>query len=334
MSGQASADLKEVIDSLNGSKQSFLNDVEHAICSHVEGQGKNCLTLVERDPHQQTILRTIEPATTAEYVSLLVKFCRGERHQGRVLDSGLTESIVERVAACYAKLYQDRAEQVATAFMAVLLANQTVLKSFLRALTERLAREAGAQVKDKIIHLLIHQLKEAAQSQTGRAITSTIQHSAAATTAAAVAKTLASLLIKAMGTQIKFLIVKLLTTAAAKKIIMVAVKKFVAAAILGALIKLIAAKLGLGTTGAMMIVLLPIIAAFIGYEIYHFPKQLGVKVAHSVRAELDGKFDEINANLLETLFDEMFRVRMDDLVGAIAGDADIRRSVEQLAASV
>ena len=327
---KSDAPLIELVEKWEGDKSGFLCEVESSIKNYVTSQGAGCLTIVERTQDGNSIYKTCQLAPTLSYANHLLKFCQGKPFNGKPLDSGLTDPIVGIVTSNYVKFYQDKSEQIAQAFIATLLENRTMLTGFVSALTDKLAHETGRQVKERIIALIIHQLRNAASSHTGRAVSNSVQHSATTATGVAVAKAVASLIIKLMGTQLKFLIIRFLSMAAVQRIILIAIKKYIMAAVIAAVAKFIAAHLGISASAAIALVLIPIITALIIHEVKHFPEHLGEKISGKVCEELEGKFNSINDSIVKQIFGEIFRPDSDVIIEAIAGSQDLQDMMQQL----
>jgi mannose/fructose/N-acetylgalactosamine-specific phosphotransferase system component IID len=115
-------------------------------------------------------------------------------------------------------------------------------------------------------------------------------------------------------------------------LIATAVKKFVLAAILSTVAKALAAKLGIAAGSAFAVVLLPLVAAFIAYEVATFPEHLGAKVSEKVATEIGENFEKINENVVAQIVGQFARTGLVEMARLIGQDPDVHRNVLDLLA--
>jgi hypothetical protein len=89
-------------------------------------------------------------------------------------------------------------------------------------------------------------------------------------------------------------------------------------------------KFGISVSAAYMVVLLPLIAAFIIYEVATFPAHLGEKVSAKVVVELGGKFDKINEKVMVQIIRQFSSVALVELGKSIAEDVVVQQSIVDL----
>jgi hypothetical protein len=139
----------------------------------------------------------------------------------------------------------------------------------------------------------------------------------------------AHLLLKLLAAHIGTIVSHILASSTLQHVLLGMMKKFVLAAITGAVLNFLMVHFGTALAGAsIMWVVLPIIAAYIAYKIHGFPKELGEKVSKSVRKELDDQFDIMNTTILEKIFDSVFN--SNELVQAIANDKEFQDAMRNL----
>lgn len=132
-----------------------------------------------------------------------------------------------------------------------------------------------------------------------------------------------------MGT----IVAHILASTALQHVLVGLMKKFVLAAVTTAVFNFLVLHFGAALAGAsIMWVVLPIIVAYMAYKIHEFPKELGGKVAASVRAELDDQFENMNKTILEKIFESV--IGSDKLVRKIAEDEGFRDVMRELGEKV
>lgn len=74
----------------------------------------------------------------------------------------------------------------------------------------------------------------------------------------------------------------------------------------------------------------PFIAAFIVYEVASLPEKMGREVSSAVKAELDGKFKNINTSIANHLVSSMSTSIVSSLASDIAKDDSIKEMLNHL----
>lgn len=336
--------ISQLMEKLGESKATFLARVEATVESFIAAQGVGCLGIVARNP-DGTIARTYRPVGTIEYARCLKAFCLGSTFEGRPLDSGLTEPVVQVVVSQFEALYEGHTEDLSKALFHAISSDNTILhgiaqavidsriaslaidrtKSFLCArLTKDVSERACALVAEQFRHYA--GISIATGSDVAKASKQVIWDAGTVT----MAKTIALVLFKMISVGMGPLIVKILSTAAFKALIVSALKKYVAAAIAAAILKFISIKFGVTLAAAWFIVLIPLVLAILVHEAYHFPPALAAKVASRVRAELDTNYDPINASILEKLFDDLPSRSLSIVANGIVTNPELIESVDEL----
>lgn len=324
--------ISNLVQNLEIQRETFLSGVSTDIHGFISQQGAQCLTIVGRSSRGR-IERTWKLAASFEYINCLVAFSRQQSYQGLMLDSGLTEPVVQKVIDRYESFYRSNNELISQELLQALLQDKTAVRCLTSTIVESVAHSMkgiSSIVCKQASELLEENLQTLLDTSTGHMITSTTSHVVSAAISAPIVHTIAALIVKFLSTKLGMLIIKVLSTTALKGIIAAIIKKFVVTAVIGAIIKAVAAKFGLSTVGAITVVLLPIIAAYISYEIITFPDHLGQKVADQVTGELRSNFAETNANVLMEIFKSLAETSVNALGKEIAKQPEIQRSVAEL----
>ncbi len=341
-------EIANLIEKLGGEKERFLNESEEAIKVYIAAQGKGCLTVIGRKP--QTGMSRVYPIKPElDYVKCLFAFCRGKSYDGYELDSGLTEPISNIVVGKFESLYAGNSAALSEALMQKFTTDETILKGLVQTLVDhRVAAmavgQARAYVAAQITHeitqkatdLIVKQIKAHSLSafSLGGHVGEVSKQAVGEAATATLAKTIAAVIVKMISSGMGPLLAKLLASAAFKTFIMAAIKKYVIAAVIGIIIKFIAVKLGISSTMAWAVVLLPLVIGFMAYEIYHFPAKLADKVSKQVRAELDTNFVVINESILDKMFASLPDLGLETLGAEIAGNSQVAGAVDELIAQV
>jgi hypothetical protein len=328
--------VRNLVELLGENKEAFLTSVNQTIRSYIERQGAECLTIIGRLPSGE-IGHTWKLAPNLEYCRCLMAFCQAKQFKGYALDSGLTDPVVELVAKEFESFYQDHNHQIANELTRALARNEAFVNSLTQALVDSVSgvsKNTASIVKQKASMLIADQLQNLLQTGAGEAITATTTKVIAGAIAAPLTASIAAMLLKLLAVHMKTIIIHILSSAAVKAIIATIVKKYVVAALVGGTVKAIAAKLGLSMAGAFAVVLLPLIVAFIAYEVWRFPAHLGKQVADKVMEELGANFAEINEGILLQIVGDLGKSGARELAKRLANEPEIQQSLDELLASL
>jgi hypothetical protein len=156
-----------------------------------------------------------------------------------------------------------------------------------------------------------------------------VGHLAVATAGTQVTTIVAHFLLKLLAANIAHLVAKLLSSALLKKVLAILIKKFVVAAVTTTVVQFLAAHVGVAVGGStIMFIVMPLLIAYIGYQIATFPEMLSEKVSKKIRKELESKFESTNQTILEKIFHAVFGG--DELVQVIANDEEFRNMLRNL----
>jgi hypothetical protein len=329
--------FEEIVDTLNQQKNDFLSALESSIKIHIKQKSTpECLTLVSRDSNGRTLFWY--PKEGMPYVQRLIAFMRGKKHQGKDIDSALTDEVVELVSKQFNTLYMDNQELITTNFSQALLDHVQVQEAFRNLLSNTKAlRYASSAIKSKVINLLFGSLKSQTYDVAGVVAAKAAAGTGAALSVAVsipIVKSLLSKLTMLLASKLQVLLVKMLAIPAVKKIVMVIAKKFVIATLAGSLIKLIVVKTGLSVGAVFALILLPIIAVILAHEWATFPEKLAQEVSEGVRGEVNQQYNKINLSIVGELFDTAIDIVVEDLHKWVQDDPEIEDQLAQLVAIV
>ena len=325
--------VQALVDSLEQQKPNFLSNVRVNVSNYIRNAGSDCLTVVERSS-DGSVASTWRPGANTNYARRLVAFCRGVKHDGKVLDSALTDPTVAVVTREFEKLYESQHEVFATAMAGDLVRDEVFARGLIDSVVQSksiaLITDGARQLAAK---QLLVQLQAGFHTLVTSSIGKTVGHSVAAAVATPVGQKIALLLVKALSIHMKAIILKMLSSVAVKKAIMLYAKKFIAAAVLAGVAKAIAVKLGISAGGAVMLILLPVLAAYLIYEVTTFPKQLGEKVAERVVQELDASYRSLNTEIAQSMADAVLTVGLGALASQLAQDSELSIAIADFAMS-
>lgn len=343
--------ISDLTTKFDASREAFLSAVRGECSSFIAGQGSGCLTLIERKNHFNFFLWLISPffdvqprwqtnevwtlSANPQYVLRLIAFCRGTTYDGNVIDSALTEPVVEIVTRRFEALYQSKDEDIAKAIITYVVQDKVLCRGLVEAVigSAAVGHAAGA-VKEKVAALIIDQLKEVMHTGAAKAVVATVGKSVAAIAAKPIGTQIALLLMKFIALNLKTVIAKVLASAAIKGMIAGAVKKFLMVAVGAAIVKAVAAKFGISAAAVWLWFLIPVIAAFLIYEIATFPRHLAEKVSDKVVEDLRGSYAKINDDVFERIVTEVVEAGMGVLVGDLGKRPEVQDAIQKLAAAV
>jgi len=315
--------IREIVSLLGNKKRPFLDDIESSINRYISKQGAECVCIIERYSSGSGVYKRWPIAASMDYVTVAKRFCYGQKYNGHELDSALTDPVVGIVTEKFEKFYASQSEDISKAVLSIILEDKVFSKSFIRTIIDSTsAHYVRDYIKDQAVDTLLNQMHL------------TLAHSTAHIAASTVAKTVAGVLIKVILLNFKAIVIKVLGTAAIKLLITVAVKKFIVVAIVTMVSKFLLAKLGAVFAAHIAFFILPIIAAFIAYEVVTFPEHLGKKVSEQVRYDLDDNFSEINTSIIEKIVEEMISAEAEKLGSAIANSKEIQEAIDKLIKSL
>lgn len=321
--------VNEIVNLLGEDKASFLSEVRSAIGSYVDSRSvTECLTLVSRNSDGSRGFNWYPKEVLDGYTPRFMAFLRGQKYNGKVIDSALTDPIVELVSDKFEQFYTEKAVVISKPLLESILSNHTLVTQLANQIIEVSNKSVPTYLRAQLSKALIHYLEEHIHADVVHLSGQAVQNIVAATTSTAVAIPVSATLLKYMAFSLKGVIAKLLATAATKTMLMGLLKKIVAVKIIAALVSLVGVTIG---GGSIALIVAPLLAGFIAYEAYTLPSQLAEKVSIAVANELEGQFDEINRNVAVNILQGFGASAISAFASDVARDEAIKELLRKIA---
>lgn len=316
--------VNDLANRFESKRADFVEGVRVAIHDHIASSGAQCLTLVDESGTRW------ELAASPSYIKRLVALCKGTKYSGETIDSGLTKPIVAVVTDKFSALYQKNDAEIAAAVLDFIKKDNRFAAELARTIVES-AMPATSILKDRLTDVLLTHIHQFLGTSTGSTLSGTLGKTVGGTASGPIAAKIASLIITSFSTHLKVYLGKILATGAIKSTVGIAVKKFLIYAITAALVKAIAIKFGVVITAStVMWVIIPVIVAFIAYEVATFPKHLAKSVSNKLADDLAGKYRSINAEVFEKLAVTLLQEGTRVIAHEIGQDAELRSMLHKL----
>lgn len=324
----------DLVNTLGEKKSDFLVRTELSINAYIRSQGAGCMAIVEKQK-DGSVYKIWKLAPSADYAQRLLAFCRRKDFNGRELDSGLTEGVVNLVIREFEDLYDTNSEEIARVFTVFLIKNEVLSRSMVTTLVDSQAIGfTSDKVKGQIISLILTNLSHLLHTTTAKTVLAATGQAIAAAAAKPIGTKIAMLITQHVAIYVKAIAMKILASGAVKNLIVLAVKKFIIVAIVGTVVKTIGIKLGISTGGVVVLILLPLLVWYIAHDIYTFPSHLGKKVSQKVVEELDDKFVEINREVFDVVVERFLDSGVDTLAAHLAKVGAIQVGLKELVEQV
>lgn len=327
-------DAKNALSSLLGEQRdAIVARVRRAVAAYIGGRKpRECLDLVLRDDDGDIVGR-LPMAAEKRYAQALIAFVRRQSFEGRSLDSALTDPTAQVVADEFSAEVGTHADRISQVLVPLLISDARFAAALSTALLAAYSGPVPAMINRKIAATLTAKLSavlsQTIDSTTAATLKASIANLAGTTVSSPVAAKIATVVVGSLTASLAPILVKLLSTAAFKTVIVAKLKAVIIGAMLGAFIKIVGVKLGLTTASAFAFVLIPIVLAWIAYEITHFPEKLADKVSTSVAADMASNFDGTAATLAENLVDRLITDGTSMLASHLLREREIVDFIEQ-----
>ncbi len=307
LEGEKESEINNIINQLGEKKHIFLEKIRRKIIEHVNRKTpSDCLTFVTRRSDDNKVSSIYEPEASLTYAEVLIAFCREKSYSGKVLDSYLTDGIIDVVTKEFETFYSDNSDQIAEGISKIVIADKVLMTSMASTMINSFSGTIPDYLRTKVSTLLALKMQEIMKQKAANTITHTVSksssHLVATTVSSPIAMKIGLIVVKFIMLNIKVITAKFLASAAFKAAIAGLVKKFVLAAIVGVIVKTIAAKFGISVGAAFAWVLIPLIAAYLYYEATHLPEHLGDKVSEKIVEKLSGDFKEMNKSIVNQIY--------------------------------
>lgn len=294
---------RSIVQALGAKKDAFLNSIENAIYSHISSKSvSDCLSVVTKNTIEEKGIKWVPSELFDGYGGRFIAFLRKKTYKGKLVDSYLTDGVVNVVTREYGKLYSNNSQIISDAVMTAMLSDKVILNALSQQVVETVNGTLPTVAKQKLSDCLIHNIEQSMgvniTNAAGHAVTVATTHIISAATAIPITKAMLAVLGKSIAVFMKGAIAKVLASTAVKSMLTMAIKKMVAVKIVGTLLAMIGAHFGGISIGW---VLLPAIVAYLLYSVVSLPQKLGEKVSQAVREELSGQYDSINQNIAKQI---------------------------------
>lgn len=301
--------VSELASLIGEQRDQIVRNVRSAVALHIGSKSpQECLGLVLRDSRDAVVGR-LPLAAEMRYAKALIAFVRKQSFEGRTLDSDLTDSTAQVVADAFSDGIGQNADEITRRLVPLIISDTRFAAALSAALLSAYSGPVPAIVQRKVLSILTAKLtavlSQTLDSSTTTALKASLAKLAVATVASPIAvKITAAICVSLMAT-LKPILVKLLASTAFKAAVVAKLKTIIIGSLLGAFVKIIGVKLGLTAGSAFMVVLIPAVLVWIGYEVVHFPAKLATKVSEGVADDLSGNFAETNLTLADTLVEKI-----------------------------
>lgn len=298
--------IADIISKLEKDKDGFLADVEKRIYEYIRAKSTiECLTITTQKKLASSKMvwkPSLIPGEGYDYARRLIPFLRKKKYKGQIVDSGLTDGVIEIVIDSFNRFYQRNNEALANKLVEAILTNEKTADAFMDGvLSSKLSSVSKSHIKSAAYDTILASLKTNFDS-----IAPIVKENAAPVIAKTTAIAASSPIVKAIITKLTIyiaahlhiILAKLIAIPAVKVVLVTMVKKFVIAAIVAGILKFLVAKTGLSIGAIVAVILIPIIAVFIVREWNHFPEKLAEGISVEVANELSGKFTATNREIL------------------------------------
>lgn len=317
----------EIAAIIGDQRDAIVGSVRSAIRTHIGAKSsKECLALVLRNANGDVVDR-LPLAAEKRYASALIAFVRKQPFEGRTLDSGLTDSTAVVVADAFAAHIGEKSDAIAEKLMPLMISDERFVGALSAAMMSAYSGPVPRHLQKKVVSVLTAKLGGVLSQTIDTTTTATIKASlvklAAASMSSPIAVKIASLLVASLTTTLKPIIVKLLASTAFKAAVVSKLKAVIVGSMLGAFVKIIGVKLGLTTAGAFLWVLIPLVLAWIAYEVTHFNEKLAAKVSDSVADDLADDFSRTSRSLADTVVEQLVLGGAGLLAGKLVVDENV-----------
>lgn len=331
---------KNILSKLNQHEVKFLNQLEHDVYQAICNRNRTeCLTIVMRDSNGKIISKYKPSEIINGYLPRLGAFLLKKKYNGLYPDSYLTDKIVPIVTNCITKFYTDEKNGVSDTIVKELLADEIFAKSFSDLVVERLGSTLPTAIRKMISQVIIENIHNTIGDNIIKSATNTITNVTtqivSSVAALHVSKAMVAVILKQLTIVLKGVIAKVLASTAIKSIMVTAAKKYIAVALMTQLIAIIGSKLGISISAStVMWFIIPLLAIFIGKEIYDLPIKLAKKVSKKVRDEFSGEYKKLNDRIVENTISFITYQGLNITVGNVVNNDDIKEMFGEVAKAI
>lgn len=319
--------IKVLVEKLGEKKSDFLDDVESSIDIHISSKSASeCLT-INQLWFSGNVKSTYKPEVSKAYFKCLSCFLKKEKLEGYDLDSKLTLGVVDLVTKKFNNFYSSNAPELAEPLARQLVKDKVFVNKLAETIVEVTKGPLPDAVKKQLTTHLVHILQDSMGVNIGHVVGHAAAYAISQAVSVAVAMNISTSVIASVLKQVAFalkgVIAKVLATTAFKTTIVTFLKKLMAMKIVAFLAALIASVPVLGPAIAaapLWMIIAPVLAGFIYYQISNLPNSMGEKVSLAVRQELSGKFERLNTDVVTQIIENFSKDALNTLAKSIADE--------------
>ncbi len=319
--------IKMAVNALGAKKNTFLNDIESSIKSHISAKSPlECLTINQLYSYGG-VKSTWKPEVSKAYFKRLSAFLQKKKFEGYNLDSKLTPGVVDLVNKKFNEFYSSNADLLVEPLKEQLMKDQVFVEKLIETIINSTKEPFPAAIKKHLTENLVHILQQTMGVNIGHDIGHGISIVLAKTISATVALNISTSVMTAVlhhvALALKGTIAQVLASTAFKSTIVAFIKKLLAIKIVAFLAAFVSAVPVLGPAIAaapLYVIVAPVLAGFIYYQISSLPENMAESVSVAVRQELSGEFEKLNTEVTTQIFESFGKDALGSLVSDIAAE--------------
>ena len=333
--------IKALVEKLGEKKNIFLSDVENSININISSRSaSDCLT-INQLWSSGNVKSTYRPEASKAYFKCLSAFLKKEKLEGYDLDSKLTPGVVNLVVEKFNDFYSSNASELAEPLARQLVKDKVFVNKLAETIVEVTKGPLPDAVKKQITTYLVHILQDSMgvniKGVLGHATACAISKAVSIAVAMNISTAVIASVLKQVAFALKGVITEVLATTAFKTTIVAFLKKLMAIKIVAFLAALIASVPVLGPAIAaapLWVIIAPVLAGFIYYQISNLPNSMGEKVSLAVRQELSGNFERLNTEvvtqILENFSEDALKTLARNIADEVAQDPTFKNAINEL----
>jgi hypothetical protein len=331
-------DHQFLLNAIGQDKESFLENLRQKIEREVASKSPGeCIEIITISPsgHKVTWKYTDGFPFFQRFWSFIREKNYVENGVSYQLDSGLTQPILEVVTEHFQELMLKHQDSIIDFVVLEMVSKDQMRDVLLRELVKKnpVVKMVGSASKQLLKDMLIQGVQEKLQAS-GSQVASELANNAssalssgfiggiATKTALIAAKAAASGVGSIVIAKISVVLVKslvpMLAKLLAKPAVAMMLKKFVVFAVISSTAKMILAKFGLSLSTGILVILAPVVIAWIIKDINAFPQKLGEDLGNTITAEIGSEFED----------------SLDSIIGDLIIDFTSDKMMEQIAKSL
>jgi hypothetical protein len=353
--------LNSLVNQLGEKKTPFLQGLSSDVKEYVSSKttehclGLRLIPLLSEYGYDPVLYPSLNPFELASYVSRLIPFLLKSNYKKHgseyKIDSVLTNEVVDIVSKKYQQFYKENQDIISDHVIISIATQKDISDVFFQTIVDNnsATKFASQEIKGHIVDFLKHSLHAKLQEMSSKLGHSAIAivHKALANSlvssvltnisliigkvaAASITKTIGAIVVKNTAIYVSHNLGIILAKVMAVPAIKAFITKFVLAAILAGFIKVIVVSTGASIGTVLLVILIPILVAFIANEWIHLPKKLGDAISGSIGGELATNFSTTNNQIVSELFEQFIGDKGRSLGLSMANDDELTKELMKL----